>query len=243
MGLTMKDRRKITKEVAGRYQRAFKKGKGKILDEFVQLTEYNFTRSRPHRKNDNCFVEQKNYSVVRRAVGYLRYTTEQEQAVINNLYGHLRLYTNFFQPVMKLREKIRSGSSVTKRYDRAKTPYQRILESPFVSPEVKNRIRSYYVRLNPADLNRKITKLQGILRNSALSNSFAVHLPGRDIKHNSYFPYRSRYSLKAKNLFRLYPVISCKIPIFWKSFKSLFAAGCVIDICCPTTLAFTIGLE
>ena len=55
-----------------------------------------FTRSRPYRKNDNCFIEQKNYSVVRRALGYLRYDTDEELEVINELYKVLRLYTNFF---------------------------------------------------------------------------------------------------------------------------------------------------
>lgn len=143
------------------------------LIRFCREKSITFTRSRPNKKNDNCFVEQKNYSVVRRAVGYLRYTTEQEQSVINNLYGHLRLYTNFFQPVMKLIEKTRNGSSVTKRYDRAKTPYRRILESPFVSSEVKDSLKKYYIHLNPADLKRKITKLQAILRNLASRNSFS----------------------------------------------------------------------
>jgi hypothetical protein len=142
------------------------------LIRFCRENSITFTRSRPNRKNDNCFVEQKNYSVVRRAVGYLRYTTEQEQAVINKLYGHLRLYTNFFQPVMKLIEKKRIGSSVTKRYDKAKTPYQRILESPFVSPEVKEQLSDYYVHLNPAALKRSISKLQVILQNLASRNSF-----------------------------------------------------------------------
>jgi transposase InsO family protein len=69
---------------------------------FCQENEITFTRSRPYRKNDNSFVEQKNYSVVRRAVGYLRYDTEEELEVLNKLYDYLRLYTNFFQPVMKL---------------------------------------------------------------------------------------------------------------------------------------------
>jgi len=76
-------------------------------------------------------VEQKNYSVVRRAVGYRRYDTEEELEVLNELYDHLRLYTNFFQPVMKLIEKTRIGSRVKKKYDRARTPLQRVLESNF----------------------------------------------------------------------------------------------------------------
>jgi len=130
------------------------------LVRFCKDNRLTFTRSRSYRKNDNCFVEQKNYSVVRRAVGYLRYTTEQEQTLINELYGHLRLYTNFFQPVMKLIDKTRSGSRVKKRYDMAKTPYQRILESPFVVPDVKKHLKKQYTLLNPAELKRKIVRLQ-----------------------------------------------------------------------------------
>ncbi|MBI5188960.1 MAG: transposase family protein, partial [Nitrospirae bacterium] len=103
-----------------------------------------FTRSRPYRKNDNCFVEQKNYSIVRRAVGYLRYDTEEELKILNELYRHLRLYTNFFQPVMKLREKTRIGSRVTKKYDIAKTPYQRLMEFSCPQKETKDALTKQY---------------------------------------------------------------------------------------------------
>ncbi|MFZ3121970.1 MAG: DDE-type integrase/transposase/recombinase [Thermodesulfovibrionales bacterium] len=86
---------------------------------FCKEGKITFTRSRSYRKNDSCFVEQKNYSIVRRSVGYYRYDTEEELKTINELYGYLRLYTNFFQPVMKLIEKTRIGSKVQKKYDRA----------------------------------------------------------------------------------------------------------------------------
>jgi len=119
-----------------------------------------FTRARSYRKNDNCFVEQKNYSVVRRAVGYSRYDTEEERNTLNELNSHLRLYTNFFQPVMKLIEKIRIGSKVIKKYDKPRTPYQRVLESTLVPQDRKQQLRQQYATLNPADLKRKITKLQ-----------------------------------------------------------------------------------
>ncbi len=113
-----------------------------------------FTRARPYRKNDNCFVEQKNYSVVRRAVGYRRHDTEQELEVLNKLYDHLRLYTNFFQPVMKLIEKTRIGSKVKKRYDCAKTPYRRTVESDFVPNQAKEVLREEYAKLNPVKLKQ-----------------------------------------------------------------------------------------
>jgi len=126
-----------------------------------------FTRSRKYRKNDNCYVEQKNYSVVRRAVGYLRYDTDGELAMLNELYWHLRLYTNYFQPVMKLIEKTRTGSRVTKRYDKPQTPYQRVLQSPHVPDKNKDEMKRQYAKLNPAELKRQITRLQNRLIDNA----------------------------------------------------------------------------
>ena len=77
--------------------------------------EITFTRARKYRKNDNCYVEQKNYSVVRKYVGYFRYDMEEELQVLKEIYRHLRLYINFFQPVMKQVSKVRIGSKVIKK--------------------------------------------------------------------------------------------------------------------------------
>jgi hypothetical protein len=141
------------------------------LYEYCKEENITFTRSRSYRKNDNCFVEQKNYSVVRRAVGYLRYDTEQELRIINELYRHLRFYTNFFQPSMKLTEKTRVGSRVTKKYDTAQSPYQRVLGSEHISKSAKRKLKSQYKTLNPASLKRKITKLQQKLLRMAENKS------------------------------------------------------------------------
>ena len=130
------------------------------LFRYCQQEEIPFTRSRSYRKNDSCFVEQKNYSVVRRAVGYLRYDTQQELLTLNDLYRHLRLYTNFFQPTMKLIEKTRIGSKVTKKYDKAQTPYRRVLACPDMSADNKQALKKIYATLNPAQLKRRITRLQ-----------------------------------------------------------------------------------
>jgi hypothetical protein len=130
------------------------------LFRYCQEEKITFTRSRPYRKNDSCFVEQKNYSIVRRAVGYLRYDTEEELSTINELYRRLRLYTNFFQPTMKLIEKTRIGSKVIKKYDKPLTPYRRVLACPDVSEEDKQALNKLYVKLNPAQLKRQITRLQ-----------------------------------------------------------------------------------
>ena len=88
-----------------------------------------FTRIRPYRKNDNCFVEQKNYTVVRRFLGYARYDTDKQLIIIKEILKLVEVYVNFFQPVMKLKSKQRIGTHVKKTYDTAKTPYQRLLES------------------------------------------------------------------------------------------------------------------
>jgi len=115
-----------------------------------------FTRSRPYRKNDQAHVEQKNWSVVRHTVGYDRWETEQELAVLESIYDDLRLYINFFQPSFKLVAKERIGNRTCKRYDTAKTPYQRVLERKDVSLEAKARLMNFYLQLNPAELRRRI---------------------------------------------------------------------------------------
>lgn len=96
-----------------------------------------FTRSRFYKKNDNCYVEQKNNSVIRATVGYLRYEGPEACRVLHEIYDSLRLLVNFFHPSAKLNEKTGNGSKASKRYDTPKTPYQRVIDSDAVSPEVK----------------------------------------------------------------------------------------------------------
>jgi len=115
-----------------------------------------FTRSRPYQKNDQAHVEQKNWSVVRHTVGYDRWETDQEFAILKSIYDDLRLYINFFQPSFKLIAKERIDNKTIKRYDPAKTPYQRVLERKEVSLEPKARLMNLYVQLNPAELRRSI---------------------------------------------------------------------------------------
>lgn len=86
-----------------------------------------FTRSRAYEKNDCCYVEQKNWSIIRREVGYGRYDTDEERALVAAIYADLRLYVNFFLPSVKLLAKERTGARVRKRYDTAATPHQRLL--------------------------------------------------------------------------------------------------------------------
>ena len=131
---------------------------------YCQQEKISFTRARPWKKNDGCFVEQKNYSVVRRAVGYARYDSARQLELLNRLYERLRLYTNYFQPVMKLVSKERRGAKVKKTYDAPQTPYQRLLRAPGVTHEVRQRLQAEYATLNPAQLKREITRLQQQLR-------------------------------------------------------------------------------
>jgi len=115
-----------------------------------------FTRSRPYKKNDQAHVEQKNWSVVRHTVGYDRWETQQELALLQSIYDDLRLYINFFQPSFKLIAKERIGNKTIKRYDPAKTPCQRVLARKDISLEAKARLMNLYSQLNPAALRRSI---------------------------------------------------------------------------------------
>ncbi len=115
-----------------------------------------FTRSRSYKKNDSCHVEQKNWSVVRRLVGYDRYNSQAALEALNRVYELLRLYVNFFQPVMKLVAKSREGAKVRKIYDTARTPYQRLLESGVLTEAKRQQLAAIYYGLNPVSLLRHI---------------------------------------------------------------------------------------
>lgn len=133
------------------------------LVRYCQEERLTFTRSRACKKNDNCYVEQKNWSIVRRFSGYERYEGHEACQALNELYVVVRDYVNFFMPSMKLVEKIRDGSRVTKRYDKAKTPYRRVLASPDIPEVVKRQLRTHYATLNPAQLKRQIERQQKTL--------------------------------------------------------------------------------
>lgn len=127
---------------------------------YCEAEHITFTRSRANRKNDNCFIEQKNWSIVRRFVGYGRYESEQALECLNRLYEVTHDYVNFFQPSMKLIEKVRDGARLIRRYDKPKTPYQRVLLSTDVDPGIKRTLTRHYQSLNPAALHREIERNQ-----------------------------------------------------------------------------------
>ncbi|MFW5695967.1 MAG: integrase catalytic domain-containing protein [Alkalispirochaeta sp.] len=113
----------------------------KTLLNYCNDTGITFTRGRPYRKNDNCFVEQKNDIAVRRTIGYYRFDTDEEYQALREVYRHLCPLLNYFYASAKLVEKIRTGPRVKKVYEAPKPPYQRLLDSPLVSNEVKDELQ------------------------------------------------------------------------------------------------------
>lgn len=146
-----------------------------ILYGYAKEHDLGLSRSRPYRKNDNYLVEQKNWTHVRKIVGYLRYDTKRELEILNNLYrGELRLFKNFFQPVIMLIEKERIGGKIRRRYDTPKTPYQRVLESSHAPEENKEALRKIYESLNPAELKRSLTAKLDLLRQTHKTKGLKV---------------------------------------------------------------------
>jgi hypothetical protein len=118
------------------------------------------TRSRPYKKNDQAWVEQKNGSVVRRLIGYRRLEGLTAVSVLRRLYEAARLFVNFFQPSFKLVSKTRVGARVTKRYDLPATPCARLLASDMISDEVKRKLRAVAAVLDPLRLLAEIRAMQ-----------------------------------------------------------------------------------
>lgn len=118
-----------------------------------------FTRSRPYKKDDNAHIEQKNWTHVRQWLGYERFDREEVVGLLNDLFkNEWRLFFNFFLPSVKLLEKQRQGSKIVKKHDAPKTPYQRLLESPFIGEETKQKLSEQYRSLNPFHLRKQIEK-------------------------------------------------------------------------------------
>jgi hypothetical protein len=118
------------------------------------------TRSRPYRKNDQAWVEQKNGSVVRRLVGYRRLEGTAAAAILARLYTASRLFVNFFQPSFKLKEKFRVGGRTVKRYDPPQTPCARLLAAPTTPAAIKGRLVELLETLDPLRLLEEIRQAQ-----------------------------------------------------------------------------------
>ena len=116
------------------------------------------TRSREYRKNDNCYVEQKNWTHVRQLFGYERIDDKRLVDLMNEIYEVQNLIQNFFIPQYKLKSKVRVGSKIKKKYDRPKTPYQRLLEST-IPEENKQKLREQYATLSYPSLKKQKEEL------------------------------------------------------------------------------------
>lgn len=139
-----------------------------LVDDWTRQQGIELTRSRPHKSNDNCYIEQRNLVVVRKYVGYERYDCQQAVDAMNELYKVLRLYVNFFQSTYKLigKEKRVSvadgkqyGKPYKRIYDQVRTPYQRVLDHPDIDQAVKDKLTIQYESLNPKVLRDRIKVL------------------------------------------------------------------------------------
>ena len=127
------------------------------------------TRSRPYKKDDNCYVEQKNFTHVRELFGYSRFEDPGLVTLMNETYTEYWCpLQNFFIPTQKLLRKTRIGARIKKEYEPARTPYQRLLESPSLSDEQKTSLKQRKAKLNPFELQKglksKLTQFEEILR-------------------------------------------------------------------------------
>ncbi len=137
---------------------------------YCEREKITFTRSRAYKKNDQAHIEQKNGSVIRRIIGYDRFERVDAVMRLLSLYRVLRLYVNFFQPSNKLIRKTRTGSKTAKTYDKARTPFQRMLDSDKVNVDCKRKLRQLQQALDPVDLFEQIGHLQQELLSLAISD-------------------------------------------------------------------------
>jgi rubredoxin len=133
----------------------------RVLFDRVRKNGAMISRSRPYKKNDNAHVEQKGGDKVRKLVGYLRFDTEEEVKLLNELYAIADIFENFFIPCVKLKAKIKDekGRIIKKVYEKPKTPYQRILESNEIPEETKRKLTNIYKTLNMVKLKQKMNMI------------------------------------------------------------------------------------
>ena len=127
-----------------------------LLYKYCLEDEILFTRCRPYKKNDQAHVEQKNWSIVRRTVGYQRFESEEALQTLSAVYDDLRLFTNFFQPTFKLESKERIGAKVKKKYGIPQTPYQRLDSYGVMTGRGKMVLHQQYLQTNPVVIQKQI---------------------------------------------------------------------------------------
>lgn len=133
------------------------------MKKWCDREDIEFTRSRPYHKNDNAFVEERNGHVVRKYVGYGRLDVPETVCALNAFYEVLGLHQNHFIASRRCVRKERMGSKYIRRYEKAETPYARVLRHPLISEEVKERLREEHTRLNPLKLKRELDILRRLV--------------------------------------------------------------------------------
>ena len=129
-----------------------------VLLDYCRRFGIHVTRGRDYRKNDQAWVEQRNWLAIRRLVGHDRYSSNAAHAVLQRLYERLELHLNFFRPLRKLVSKERHGAHTHKRYDAARTPYQRLLAAKALSADQRRLLERQFLALNPATLVDDVTR-------------------------------------------------------------------------------------
>jgi hypothetical protein len=164
------------------------------LYHYCQALAIQFTRGRPYKKDDNAHIEQKNWTHVRRLVGYERYDSPAALEALNGLYAHeLRLFQNLFLPSVKLQRKIRVGSKLKRVYDLPQTPFQRVCASKQAAPAKVARLQQLRDTLDPFELSRQIEqKLERIFQ---LSRS---HLDSEDVSDPQFSQFSTTIHRKKK---------------------------------------------
>lgn len=156
-----------------------------LLWDWAKGQKIRLSRSRPYRKNDNAWVEQKNWTHVRKIVGYRRFDTTTELRLLNEIYATLRLYKNFCLPTIRLKSKVRIEGRIKRVYDKPLTPYQRLMDSQQIGRKVKRELKAIYEGLNPAALQRRLTELREQLEQVSAGKSEGYGKPryrGPDIR-------------------------------------------------------------
>jgi hypothetical protein len=156
-----------------------------LLWDWCQGQKIRMSRSRPYKKNDNAWVEQKDWTHVRKVVGYRRFDTTGELRLLNEIYAVLRLYKSFLLPTIRLRSKERVEGRIKRVYDKPRTPYRRVMASREVGRKTKAELKAIYEGLNPAELYRRLTELRAKLEKTSSGKPEGLGKPsyrGPDIR-------------------------------------------------------------
>ena len=130
------------------------------FQEFLDKKGIEFTRSRPYKKNDNCHVEQKNFTHVRERFGYGRFDKEELIFIMNSIYSsYFNIFQNFFVPQLKAIKVTRVGAKYKRKYDKAGTPYQRLIDSGKLSNYQTQQLTEKYDSLNPIQLKKDLNDM------------------------------------------------------------------------------------